>query len=140
MLSDRPQIVGEEVAIDIRNGMSDAELILKYRLSARHLLSLFKKLVEAGLISEKELGDRVDLFSAERDVQLAEPCIEEELVPGLPSVKWKFKCDGWVFSSPTIVSELNSAFFGSWDGHLYSVDCGSGRLNWKFKTGDVVRS
>ena len=140
MTSEVIQITGEEVASDIRNGMSDAELIVKYGLSARHLLSLFRKLVGANLISERELEDRLDLFAAEEDVQLAQPTVDVVSVPGLPTLKWEFKCDGWVFSSPTIGSDSNSVFFGSWDGHLYSVDCDTGRLKWKFKTGGPLYS
>jgi outer membrane protein assembly factor BamB len=41
-------------------------------------------------------------------------------------------------SSPAV---WNSAvYFGSGDGNLYSLDAGSGKLKWKFHTGDVVHA
>ncbi len=125
MTSEVIQITGEEVASDIRNGMSDAELIVKYGLSARHLLSLFKKLVSANLISEKELEDRLDLFAAEEDLQLAlQPLVDVVSVPGLPTVKWKFKCDGWVFFFPDHRFRFEFSFF--W------------KLGWSFGTRSIV--
>ncbi|MET0917135.1 MAG: PQQ-binding-like beta-propeller repeat protein, partial [Burkholderiales bacterium] len=41
-------------------------------------------------------------------------------------------------SSPVVVE--GSVFFGSGDGHVYSLDAVSGALNWKFRTGDVVHA
>ena len=111
---------------------------MKYHLSATGLLNLFSKLVQAGMLTEAELEDRVEPTTAEIDVDLTQPLIQAGPIPGAPTIKWKFKTDGWVFSSPVIAA--NAVFFGSWDGHLYSVDCGSGHLNWKFRTGDVIRS
>lgn len=43
--------------------------------------------------------------------------------------------DVWV-SSPAIAG--GKVFFGSGDGNVYAVDAGSGVLQWKFATGDVV--
>jgi outer membrane protein assembly factor BamB len=31
-------------------------------------------------------------------------------------------------------------YFGSGDGNVYALEVGSGKLNWKFKTGDVVHA
>jgi len=84
------------------------------------------------------VADRLALATAEIDVDFTKPPIEAEPIPGPPALKWKFKTDGWVFSSPVIAA--NAVFFGSRDGHLCSVDCGSGHLNWGFRTGDVIRS
>ena len=138
MPMNRHPISGQEAAADVRSGMSDRDLMTKYHLSATGLLNLFSKLVQAGMLTEAEVADRLAPATAEIDVDLAKPLIEAEPIPGAPVLKWKFKTHGWVFSSPVIAA--NAVFFGSWDGHLYSVDCGSGHLNWKFRTGDVIRS
>ena len=44
-----------------------------------------------------------------------------------------------VFLSSPVVGG-GSVYFGSGDGHVYSLDAASGALNWKFRTGDVVHS
>lgn len=55
--------ISADVAIkDIRSGMSDAELMGKYRLSAKGLQSLFKKLLAVGLIKVEELDQRMPTF------------------------------------------------------------------------------
>lgn len=41
-------------------------------------------------------------------------------------------------SSPLVVD--GKVYFGSGDGHVYAVDAASGRLAWKFATGDVVHA
>ena len=110
-------ISGQEAVADVRNGMSDRDLMRKYHLSATGLLILFSKLVRAGMLTKAELEDRVDPATAEIDVDLTRPLIEPQPIPGAPAVKWQFKTDGWVFSSPVIAA--NAVFFGSWDGHLY---------------------
>jgi outer membrane protein assembly factor BamB len=53
-------------------------------------------------------------------------------------VKWQFKTDGQVWSSPVVAGGL--VYFGSDDGHLYALDSQTGREKWRFKTGDDVRS
>jgi eukaryotic-like serine/threonine-protein kinase len=41
-------------------------------------------------------------------------------------------------SSPALSG--GAVYFGSGDGNIYSLDAGSGKLNWKFQTGDVVHA
>ena len=41
-------------------------------------------------------------------------------------------------SSP--VAAQGMVYFGSGDGHLYAVDAATGKLRWKFRTGDVVHA
>jgi eukaryotic-like serine/threonine-protein kinase len=41
-------------------------------------------------------------------------------------------------SSPTVSG--NAIYFGSGDGNIYSLDLASGKLIWKFQTGDVVHA
>lgn len=53
-------------------------------------------------------------------------------------VKWAFKTDGWVLSSPALYEGL--VYFGSDDKNLYALDASSGIEKWKFATGGPVRS
>jgi outer membrane protein assembly factor BamB len=48
--------------------------------------------------------------------------------------------DPWDFylSSPTVVDGV--VYFGSGDGSVYAVDARSGRLRWRYRTGDVVHA
>jgi outer membrane protein assembly factor BamB len=41
-------------------------------------------------------------------------------------------------SSPVVFG--GNVYFGSGDGSIYSLDVGSGKLRWKFQTGDVVHA
>jgi outer membrane protein assembly factor BamB len=41
-------------------------------------------------------------------------------------------------SSPTLAGD--SVYFGSGDGNIYAVDAASGKLKWKFTTGNVVHA
>ena len=50
----------------------------------------------------------------------------------LTELKWKFKTEGWVYSSPAIADGV--VYFGSKDGNLYAVDIKTGQEKWKFKT------
>jgi outer membrane protein assembly factor BamB len=59
-------------------------------------------------------------------------------VPQLHGVKWKFKTQGPVISTPAIADGV--AYFGSNDHYLYAVDAASGAERWKFKTGSHVAS
>ncbi len=51
-------VVAQDVLQDVRAGMTDAEFMAKYRLSARGLQSLFKKLIAAGSITKADLDRR----------------------------------------------------------------------------------
>jgi len=48
--------------------------------------------------------------------------------------------DPWDFflSSPLVADGM--VYFGSGDHHVYALDAATGRLRWKFRTGDVVHS
>ena len=56
----------------------------------------------------------------------------------LGSLRWKFRTDGKIFSSPTICE--GRVFIGSEDSHLYAIDAKTGKLKWKFVTGGAVSS
>jgi outer membrane protein assembly factor BamB len=53
-------------------------------------------------------------------------------------VKWKFKTNGYVVSSPALADGV--VYFGSTDGTLYAVDRDAGTLKWKAATGSRVVS
>jgi outer membrane protein assembly factor BamB len=53
-------------------------------------------------------------------------------------VKWKFKTEGKIFSSPALVNGV--VYVGSEDGYLYAINAGTGMLKWKFKTGGPLHS
>jgi eukaryotic-like serine/threonine-protein kinase len=57
---------------------------------------------------------------------------------GLGPVRWKFKTNGKIFSSPVIKDGL--AYIGSEDSNLYAIRTYSGALSWKFHTGGAVSS
>jgi outer membrane protein assembly factor BamB len=50
-------------------------------------------------------------------------------------LKWKFKTDGVVHSSPALAYGM--VYFGSWDTYLYALDARTGGLKWKFKTENI---
>ena len=55
-----------------------------------------------------------------------------------PKAKWKFKTQGPVRGSA--IADNSNVYFGSSDGHLYSVNKNYGELIWKFKTESSVTS
>ncbi|MCW3117872.1 MAG: afsK [Chitinophagaceae bacterium] len=71
--------------------------------------------------------------AAEQDIHSA-----AKQYKALGNVKWKFKTNGKIFSSPAIVNDIG--YIGSGDGCLYAIDTKSGKQHWKFKTGGPVHS
>jgi len=55
---ERPKIGAREAVRDIKSGMSDTDLMEKYKLTSKGLESLFRKLVEAKLLEESFLLNR----------------------------------------------------------------------------------
>ncbi|TXH21756.1 MAG: pyrrolo-quinoline quinone [Chitinophagaceae bacterium] len=56
----------------------------------------------------------------------------------IEKIKWQFKTQGKIFSSPTIYK--NTIFIGSEDGYLYAINKKTGHLKWKFKTNGAVHA
>ena len=56
----------------------------------------------------------------------------------IQDLKWKFKTEGKIFSSPIVQNE--TVYIGSEDGYFYATDEKSGTLKWKFKTNGAVHS
>ena len=61
-----------------------------------------------------------------------------EGLPKFSSLKWKFRTNGQVFSSPVISSD--TLYIGSSDHHLYAVDLATGAQKWKFKANGRITS
>ncbi len=60
-------------------------------------------------------------------------------VPEMKGVKWKFKTEGPVLSSPVMVD--GTVYVGSHDGNLYALSAQTGEKKWAFPTnGPVVSS
>jgi outer membrane protein assembly factor BamB len=49
-----------------------------------------------------------------------------------PAVKWAFKTEGAIVTSPTIADGV--VYIGSMSGHLYAIDQESGKEKWNFKS------
>ena len=69
-------IKAKEIVLDIRAGMTDSELMAKYKLSLRGLQSIFKKLEETKVMKPSELygrqsleADTVNLDQLRREVR-----------------------------------------------------------------------
>jgi uncharacterized protein (DUF433 family) len=83
--AEPPSIGALEALRRIRSGMSDSDLMDKYRLSAKGLQNLFDKLVKAGAISQSELDRRfasreetVDLLGIIRKLGLDKTAVKSE--------------------------------------------------------------
>jgi uncharacterized protein (DUF433 family) len=57
-MEPKPKIRARDAVNDIRRGMTDAELMAKYELSAKGLQSLFLKLIDAKAVTKTELQQR----------------------------------------------------------------------------------
>ncbi|MGO9568978.1 MAG: hypothetical protein ACLP5H_15695 [Desulfomonilaceae bacterium] len=57
----RPRIIvsAHDVVEDIKSGMDDEALMIKYRLSFRQLQRLFRKIIIGGFIDPMELAQRL---------------------------------------------------------------------------------
>ena len=131
-------ISAETAAEDLRSGMSDSDMMQKYKLSPKGLLSLYKKLLEAGIVDEEDMDRRMNALETTVELEIEKFPFEIAKGPALSTLKWAFKTGGWVFSSPLLWR--GAVYFGSWDGNLYCLDLETGRSKWTFKTADVVRS
>jgi uncharacterized protein (DUF433 family) len=69
----KPKIKARDAINDIRAGMTDAELMEKYDLSAKGLQSLFLKLLEAKAITRNELHQRRAIYQDTAVIQQIEP-------------------------------------------------------------------
>jgi hypothetical protein len=65
---EKRKLKPKDLVRDIRAGTDDATLMNRYALSAQGLQSVFNKLVQAGMVTQAELDDRVPM--AERTVDI----------------------------------------------------------------------
>lgn len=63
------KIKARTLVLDIRNSLSDAELMEKHRLTASGLQSIFRKLVKAGAVSGPELASRSTPYDDTADLE-----------------------------------------------------------------------
>lgn len=56
----------------------------------------------------------------------------------ISTLKWKYKTDGRIFSSP--IAKNGIVYIGSEDGFLYAIEEKSGTAKWKFKTNGAIHS
>ena len=73
-MSDPRRINARQAASDFRSGMSEAELMGKFQVSAKGLESLARKLVEAGLLIQSELDTRFKIRPCRRS-SMDVPCL-----------------------------------------------------------------
>ena len=57
--SQKPEISAADALKCIRSGMDDSDLMKRYKISAKGLRSLFRKLVAAGVVDRSELDRRM---------------------------------------------------------------------------------
>jgi hypothetical protein len=62
-MREKRQINGKNIINDLRSGMTDRELQMKYRLSNNGLCTIFEKLVDSEAMSHSELSEWSALYS-----------------------------------------------------------------------------
>jgi outer membrane protein assembly factor BamB len=64
--------------------------------------------------------------------------VYDSSAPALTTVKWEFKTNGRIFSSPAVSDD--TVFVGSNDHNLYAVNAADGTLKWKFDGKGLVNA
>jgi hypothetical protein len=59
MKKEKISISAREVLNDLKSGLDDQGFMIKYKLSYRQLQRLFRKLIQAGLVTPMELAQRL---------------------------------------------------------------------------------
>jgi hypothetical protein len=78
------EIKAIDVVADMRAGMTDPELMQKYRLSVKGLQSIFKKLLDADVIGPEEVVNRNPMFDDTANLDYLRLSPRHELVCLLP--------------------------------------------------------
>ena len=68
-MGEKRQINGKNVINDLRSGMTDWELQMKYGLSSNGLCKIYEKLVERGAMSHSELSEWSPLYTPQNVLQ-----------------------------------------------------------------------
>ncbi len=83
-MSDKKRIKAGEFINDIRMGKRISELMQKYGLSPKTIHQVFRKLVEADLLSKRELDDREMLYKGAANIVGVRKSPRKRLDPPLP--------------------------------------------------------
>jgi len=67
-MNEKRKLSARQVLEDVRDGLSDEQLISKYQLSSSKLQGVFRKLVEQGWLKQSELDARTSLFGESIDL------------------------------------------------------------------------
>jgi hypothetical protein len=59
MKKEKISISAREVLDDLKSGLDDQGFMIKYKLSYRQLQRLFRKMIQAGVVSPMELAQRL---------------------------------------------------------------------------------
>jgi len=59
MKKEKISISAQEVLNDLKSGLDDQGFMIKYKLSYRQLQRLFRKMIQAGVVSPMELAQRL---------------------------------------------------------------------------------
>jgi PilZ domain len=84
MVGSQRQINGTDILNDLRSGMADSELLVKHKLSAKSLQTVFKKLVASKVVSRTELYERSALFREKIDLVKARAHPRADLAVRVP--------------------------------------------------------
>lgn len=69
-IPDKPVVSARQMMLDLRNNLTDRQLMRKHGLSKKGLASLFRKLLQKKLITRKELAKRMGIETCEITVAL----------------------------------------------------------------------
>ncbi len=106
----------------------------------------FVATIEAEMMDEEPTQTLVEELISEKDSVVAvyrgnmqrTGFYDSKGVRQLSELKWKFKTQGWISSSP--VFAYDNVYFGSWDGGIYAANIGNGERAWSFATKGPVSS
>lgn len=73
----RVKVSAKQVITDIKAGMDDVTLMRKYQLSADLLHSVFRKLMQAGVLTEAELNNRIQTYEETVNIGFGFAVLEE---------------------------------------------------------------
>ncbi len=59
------KIKAKQFLVDIRSGMDDEALMIRYNLLPRQLQSVFRRIIDAGLITPLELSNRLQITKSQ---------------------------------------------------------------------------
>ncbi len=59
------EIKAKQFLVDIRSGMDDEALMIRYNLLPRQLQSVFRRIIDAGLITPLELSNRLQITKSQ---------------------------------------------------------------------------